>query len=215
MRCANFPICRLESGGNGGRGFYQSIKTCCLGFLTILFFFGSGGSSASQSPEKIWQALKAGKAFALIRHSHAPGTSDPPGFVLRDCSTQRNLSEDGRIQSRKIGDFFRARGIHHAAVYSSQWCRCLETASLLGLGPVAELEALNSFFQKPAAESEHTAKIRAFLSAHGQRTALPLLLVTHQVTITALTGVYPSSGEIIVVRKEKNGPGQLLGRFTP
>jgi len=151
--------------------------------------------------------------LAFIRHSYAPGTSDPPGFVLRDCSTQRNLSEDGRIQSRKIGDFFRAQGIKDALVYSSQWCRCLETANLLGLGPVEELPALNSFFEELARGPEQTAEIRAFISKIVQQ--VPVLMVTHQVNITALTGVFPSSGEIIILKKEKNGLGKLLGRFIP
>ncbi|WP_319589142.1 histidine phosphatase family protein [uncultured Desulfobulbus sp.] len=188
-------------------------KPFWLGFLTVFFLIGSGGSSASQSPEIIWQALKRGEALALIRHSYAPGTSDPPGFLLRDCSTQRNLSEDGRIQSRKLGAFFRAQGINDALVYSSQWCRCLETANLLGLGPVEELPALNSFFEEPDRGPEQTAKIRTFLSTLIQQA--PVILVTHQVNITALTGVVPSSGEIIIFQKEKNGLGKLLGRFIP
>ena len=188
-------------------------KPFWFGFLIVLFLIGSGGSSASQSSEIDWQALKKGEAVALIRHSHAPGTSDPPGFLLRDCSTQRNLSEDGRIQSRKIGDFFRAQGIKDALVYSSQWCRCLETASLLGLGPVEELPALNSFFEKPTKGPEQTAEIRTFLSTLIHQA--PIILVTHQVNITALTGVVPSSGEIIIFQKEKNGLGKLLGRFVP
>lgn len=183
------------------------------GFLILLLIIGSGRVEASQSHEMIWQQLKRGEALVLIRHSYAPGTSDPPGFVLRDCSTQRNLSEDGRIQARRIGDFFRAQGIKDALVYSSQWCRCLETAKLLGLGPVEEMPALNSFFEEPAREPGQTAEIRTFISALIQQA--PVILVTHQVNITALTGVVPSSGEIIVLQKEKNGLGKLLGRFIP
>jgi len=178
-----------------------------------MLLIGSESTSAAQSPEIIWQALKKGEALALIRHSHAPGTSDPPGFLLRDCSTQRNLSEDGRIQSRKIGNFFRAQGINEASVYSSQWCRCLETARLLGLGPVEELPALNSFFEEPARGPEQTAKIRTFFSTPSQQG--PVILVTHQVNITALTGAVPSSGEIIIFEKDENGLGKLLGRFLP
>lgn len=116
--------------------------------------------------------------MAFIRHSYAPGTSDPPVFVLRDCSTQRNLSEDGRIQSRTIGDFFRAQGIKDALVYSSQWCRCLETANLLGLGPVEELPALNSFFEEPVRGPEQTAEIRYFISKLVRQ--VPVIMVTHQ-----------------------------------
>lgn len=98
-------------------------------------------------------------------------------------------------------------------VYSSQWCRCLETARLLGHGPVEELPALNSFFEEPAKGPEQTAKIRAFLATSIRKG--PAILVTHQVNITALTDVFPSSGEIIIFQIEKTGRGKVLGRFTP
>jgi phosphohistidine phosphatase SixA len=179
----------------------------------VLILFFAEGASASQSVEKTWQALHKGEAVALIRHAIAPGTGDPPGFQLRDCSTQRNLSEEGRVQARRIGDFFRTRGVEKALVFSSQWCRCLETARLLELGPVQEMRALNSFFEEPARGSEQTEQIRAFLSTLVPKG--PAIFVTHQVNITALTGVFPSSGEIIIYRAGENGRGKVLGRFTP
>jgi len=182
-------------------------------FLLVLILFFAEKASASQSLERTWQAVQKGEAVALIRHAIAPGTGDPPGFQLRDCSTQRNLSEEGRVQARRIGDFFRARGIEKALVFSSQWCRCLETARLLELGPVQEMPSLNSFFEEPARGSEQTAQIRASLSTFFPKG--PAILVTHQVNITALTGVFPSSGEIIIFRTEQNDGGKVLGRFTP
>jgi phosphohistidine phosphatase SixA len=184
-----------------------------FGFFMAMLVIGGGRALASPAAETVWQALQRGEALALIRHATAPGTGDPPGFVLRDCTTQRNLSAEGRLQSRRIGDFFRARAIREARVYSSQWCRCLETAGLLGLGPVEELPALNSFFTEPAKGPEQTAEIRAFLSALPRQG--PIILVTHQVNITSLTGVFPASGEIIIVQHEKSGRGTVLGRFLP
>jgi phosphohistidine phosphatase SixA len=178
----------------------------------VLIFGGGKKASAGQPLEPSWQALQRGEAAALLRHALAPGTGDPAGFSLRDCATQRNLSEGGRTQARRIGDFFRIRGIKEARVYSSQWCRCLETARLLGLGPVEERPALNSFFGEPGRGPEQTAKTRAFLSTlFGKK---PAILVTHQVNITALTRVFPSSGETIIFQMEKNGAGKVLGRFT-
>ena len=185
----------------------------CLGLLMVLLLVGSGKDSASESPAPALEILQKGEAVALIRHAIAPGTGDPPGFILRDCSTQRNLSEAGRIQARRIGDFFRSQGITTASVYSSQWCRCLETARLLGLGPVKELPALNSFFEESEKEQERTQSMWAFLlSRRGQG---PAILVTHQVNITALTGVFPASGEIIIFQAGKKGRGKILRRFVP
>ena len=94
---------------------------------------------AHAADEALWRAVRAGRAVAIMRHALAPGTGDPAGFRLDDCSTQRNLSAAGRQQAREIGARFRAHGIERARVFSSQWCRCRETAEGLGLGAVAAL----------------------------------------------------------------------------
>lgn len=70
------------------------------------------------------------KAVLALRHALAPGTFDPPGFRLGDCSMQRNLSDEGRAQARRIGAWFSARALLPARVRSSPWCRCVDTATL-------------------------------------------------------------------------------------
>jgi broad specificity phosphatase PhoE len=155
-------------------------------------------ASAAAVPEaELWAALKTAGHAALVRHADAPGFGDPPEFRLDDCSTQRNLSGEGREQARALGARFREHGIRSAAVYSSQWCRCMETARLLGLGAVTAFPGLNSFFDERGLEGRRTAEARALLlEARGG----PLVLVTHQVNIRALTGEAVGSGEIVVVR---------------
>jgi hypothetical protein len=96
---------------------------------------GSSGPSPARgranADELLWAALKEGGHVILIRHATTdPGTGDPPGFKLGDCSTQRNLSEAGRIEARRIGDAFAQRSIPVGEVRSSRWCRCLETARI-------------------------------------------------------------------------------------
>lgn len=191
----------------------QSTLTCRFYIMSLLVLLSIGivTSSTSQASQEAWQALTRGTAVALVRHAIAPGTGDPPGFVLGDCLTQRNLSQKGRTQAQNIGEIFRSHGISEASIYSSQWCRCLETARLLELGPVAELTALNSFFNDPAKGPQQTEKIRAFITA--SQAERPLILVTHQVNITALTGIFPASGEIVVIQIIPDGLGQILGRF--
>jgi phosphohistidine phosphatase SixA len=154
----------------------------------------------------VWKALKSGNHFALIRHAKAPGTGDPPRFELGNCATQRNLSRAGRNQAAAIGERFRANGIDTVRVYSSQWCRCLETAQLLALGPVQELPALNSFYQNYGREQPQTQMLKEWLAK--QDLTQPMVLVTHQVNITALTNVYPASGEIVIVRHSQ--PGEFI-----
>jgi phosphohistidine phosphatase SixA len=149
--------------------------------------------------DALWAALVDGGHVALMRHARAPGTGDPRGFELDDCRSQRNLDQAGRDQARRTGAVFRERGVTIGRLLSSQWCRCLETARLLALGNVEPLTSLNSLFGRRAREPAQTAAIRALL-ADADPGGPSLVLVTHQVNITALTGIYPASGEIVVLR---------------
>jgi phosphohistidine phosphatase SixA len=167
----------------------------------------------AEASESMWTALRSKKAIALLRHAEAPGIGDPPGFTLGDCSTQRNLSAEGRAQAVATGERFRANGIAAAAVYSSQWCRCLHTARLLDLGNVVPLELLNSFFGERSAAAERTAALLAWLRR--QRFSRPAVLVTHQVNITGLTGESVASGEMIVVQIQSARPTEVLGHIPP
>lgn len=155
----------------------------------------------------LWAALRATGHVALIRHAAAPGTFDPPGFRLGDCSTQRNLSSEGRTQAERIGELFRANGIASARVFSSQWCRCLDTATLLRLGEVASQPLLNSFAEDRGRGAPQITNLRAWLA--DQPLAHPTVLVTHQVVISGLSGGSPASGEIVVLRRDA-GPGFIV-----
>lgn len=159
-----------------------------------------------------WDLLRQDGAIVLFRHANAPGTGDPPGFRLDDCATQRNLDARGRAEARAIGEAFRLRGVTVGRVLSSQWCRARETAELAFPGLVREEPAFNSFFSDRAAEPEMTARAGAILAAWTGRGVL--VVVTHQVNITALTGVVPRSGEGVIVRDEAAGLG-VIGRLPP
>jgi phosphohistidine phosphatase SixA len=148
----------------------------------------------------------------LFRHALAPGVGDPPGFVLQDCSTQRNLSDEGRAQAKALGQQFAKRKITVAAVWHSEWCRARETAQLFA--QEAEVKsvriqpepAFNSFFADRRNSDAQTAKAKALLlawskQAFPQQANAPLVVVTHQVNITALTGVVPQSGEGVMIER--------------
>lgn len=156
------------------------------------------------------QLLKQPGAVGLMRHARAPGTGDPSGFRLGDCSTQRNLDAVGREHARQMGARMRA-AVPQLHVLSSEWCRATETADLLDMGPVQALPALNSFYAESAAGPAQTEAVRRFIA---DWTGDPLLLVTHQVNITALTSIYPDDGELIVLLRGAQGH-TVAGRVTP
>lgn len=173
-------------------------------------------STVSAKDEATWSVLQRGEPgyVVMMRHALAPGTGDPPNFRLEDCSTQRNLSAQGRAQAVRMGEAFRRRHIQVARILSSQWCRCLETARLMNLGPVEAFPAINSFFSSMSAESARTAQVRKFIVDNRNTQGL-IILVTHQVNITALTDLVPQSGESVVLRANQQGRVELVGRIEP
>tara|TARA_B100000700_G_scaffold28785_1_gene27652 strand:+ start:34879 stop:35517 length:639 start_codon:yes stop_codon:yes gene_type:complete len=181
-----------------------------LALLLLATGLSAPREAEAQEDNAAWAALASGGHVALMRHALAPGTGDPAGFALDDCATQRNLSTEGRAQARAIGERFRERGIAVTEVRASRWCRCLDTAELLGLGEVIPTPALDSFFRDRGAADRQTRELGELIDAWNGEGAL--VLVTHQVNITALTGVYPRSGEILVLAPE-DGALELVGRL--
>jgi broad specificity phosphatase PhoE len=163
--------------------------------------------------EQVWNALAEGGYVVMMRHALAPGTGDPANFQVDDCSTQRNLNDTGREQARQTGAAFRQRQIPISQVYTSQWCRCRETAQLLDLGSVEELSPLNSFFRNRDQRAPQTAALRNVLAELelGDQNAV---MVTHFVNISALTGEGVSSGEMVVIEPHADGSISVVGSIN-
>lgn len=185
----------------------------------IIGFAGAGlvlalpATGLAGSEDAAWDALRGGGQVVLIRHtSTVAGLGDPPGFRLDDCATQRNLSDAGRAEARRIGAAFRRHGIPVDRVLSSRWCRCLETARL-AFDRVEPWPALDSFFDDRGREPDQTRAALA-LMAEPLRGG-NLILVTHQVNITALTRIVPATGELIVLTPQPGGNVRIAGRLGP
>lgn len=163
---------------------------------------------AQAQPDALGARLRAGACVVVLRHARTdPGIGDPPGFRLDRCSTQRNLSAEGRAQAERIGQWFKSRGLEPSAVQSSAWCRCKDTADL-AFGRHKVWPALNSFFGESRTRDTQTAQLRAALKA------MPAgkfeVWVTHQVNMTALTGEGMVMGEALVL----DVTGTVLARST-
>lgn len=182
--------------------------------LLVSIVAGALAGAAQADTSAAWAAMSQPGHVILMRHANAPGTGDPANLTLGDCATQRNLDAAGRRQARRIGALLRDRGITDRPVYTSRWCRCRETAELLGVGPVEPLDGLNSFFGDAYTEDEVMPRLHAFLRA--RRLDPPPILVTHQVNISAFAHVYPREGEMIVVAVSDDGrAARVIGRIRP
>lgn len=179
--------------------------------VTLAIWLLAAPAAATDEAQKSWAALVDGSHVALIRHGNAPPGygGDPPGFKIDDCTTQRNLDEKGRAQARALGEAFRQHGVRADKILSSPWCRCLETARLMGLGPVDGTWAAAASAKSP----ERLAALRQMLA--NWRGPGTLVVVTHALTVQALVGIMPGQAETVVVRpKLGNQPGvEVVGRI--
>jgi len=162
----------------------------------------------------IWDKLNASSAkgyVLLLRHSLAPGVGDPENFKLGDCSTQRNLSQEGRDDASEIGAWIKRQKVKIYRVESSRWCRARQTAKLLDIGKVKLNKNLDSLFRESNLESHpKTLKTKEQILSHRSKSGL-LVLVGHYVNIAALVGVGVDSGEGVIVKANKNGVIKVLG----
>lgn len=184
-----------------------------LPLLAMLLVVVSTPVLAGDGNAEAWQALRNGDAVLMMRHALAPGTGDPANFELGDCSTQRNLNDEGRAQARAWKPFLAEHGITEARVYSSQWCRCMDTATGMDMGKVTGWPPLNSFFQNRSAGPRQTRETIDGVNAMGE--GAPIILVSHQVNTTALTGIFPASNEGVIIALPLSESPEILARVSP
>lgn len=169
--------------------------------LAALLLATCGSATANEAAA--WDALRRDGAVALVRHADAPGIGDPSDWKLDDCATQRNLSEAGRAQARALGARLKAERIVVAQVLASPWCRTVETATLLGAGPVRTEPTFSNSFVLSARRAELGAGARTLIGTW--RGPGALVVVTHGDNIQALTGRAPSTAELVVVASGADG----------
>ena len=168
-------------------------------------------AQASDLSEK----LQSPDHVLLMRHTLAPGVGDPANYTLADCKTQRNLSAEGRQQAVVVGDWLRHKGVNNAAVYSSTWCRCKDTAQLLGFKGWQVEPTLASFFDEMNKAKEQNQRLQSVIAEKLKtKGTQPLILVTHHVNIFEFMGENISSGDLVLAKVDATGK-MLSYRLIP
>ena len=179
-----------------GCQFFQRV----MAMLVITLCLSTAAVANLASP------MTDGQHILLMRHADAPGFSDPAGHRLDQCSTQRNLGEFGKKQAERTGQWLSQQGIESAKVFSSPWCRCVDTATLLKKGPVIVDPSLGSFFENMSLANQKTESLRQLVQKSlKQFPKTPIIMVSHHVNIEAFTGVVLGSGDMILVKIGPNG----------
>ena len=152
-----------------------------------------------------------------MRHGATDGNAgDPANFKLGDCTTQRNLSDAGREQSRRVGERLKREHVPIAQVFTSPWCRCRETA-MLAFGKAEDWEALSSTFAMPERETEFSERVRKRIGNDSTRKPMHgnIVMMTHNVNIAALTKLSVAPAEIVVVRPDGCCGLRVVTRIAP
>jgi broad specificity phosphatase PhoE len=141
-----------------------------------------------------------------MRHADAPGYGDPKNYQISQCATQRNLGEFGRKQAKGIGDWLSSQGVDQAKIYSSAWCRCVDTATLLNKGAVKKEASLGSFFDDMSQAKKQTDELTKFIATERkQHPKMPIIMVTHHVNIQSYVGMVVNSGDMVLVKVDPTG----------
>ena len=176
-------------------------------FLLVLFISINSPIKADLNQNLI-NELKQGGKLIFIRHAYAPGGGDPDNFNINHCNTQRNLSDSGREQAFKIGSFFKVNNIFIDRIYSSEWCRCKETA-LIAFDKFTTKDFLNSFFSSKFAKNKDSQVKRLKQFIKNSDDSKNLIFISHYVVIKEVLNISPNSGEMIIT----NNKYELIGRI--
>ena len=179
-----------------------------IALLVVATLLAPGAAGAD---DRLWALLTQGGHVILIRHAiTTPGVGDPPGFKLEACATQRNLTDEGRADGKRLGEAFRARRVPIDRVLSSPWCRCLETARL-AFGAAEVWLPLSNLYGRSEASAEQVKQLQPVLAE--RRSGGNVVLVTHGSTISAAVGINPAPAEMVIVTPQGNGRFSVAGRL--
>lgn len=177
-----------------------------LSFFLVLCTLLFAKSNLVVAQSELANKLQDGTHVLLMRHADAPGYGDPKNYQISQCSTQRNLGDLGRKQAKAIGDWLSKQGIQQAKVYSSPWCRCVDTATLLNKGEVKKELALGSFFDDMSQAKKQTEELTKFIAVERKQSPnVPIIMVTHHVNIQSYVGEVVNSGDMVLVKVDSAG----------
>ena len=184
-----------------------------VALLAVALVIQSFGSAAFAADEEAWALLKKPGHIVLLRHSNAPGqVQESNDMDFKNCAIQRNLDADGRAQAGRIGNEFRKRGFKKVRVISSLYCRAMDTAKLMNLGPVTPQPVLNQVFLADiGGMREAGTKGRVLLKSAGKQLTV---FVSHVTNIQSIAGVQLDSGQMAVVHLDPAGEVVVDGKIT-
>ena len=178
-------------------------------------------TEAVPSGEALVKVLRNGGYSIYFRHaetdwSQTDRVEKAGDWNSCDPARIRQLSEEGRNNARAVGEAIRTLGIPVGRILASPYCRTVDTATLMNLGPVeTTTDVMNlrvaSYFGGRAAIAARARKLLATPPAVGTNT----VIVAHGNVAREATPVYPAEAEGVVFEPDEKGGFAFVGRLTP
>ncbi|WP_455198452.1 histidine phosphatase family protein [Kaarinaea lacus] len=179
-------------------------------YLALFSAFTYGSAVADIDNASLLEKLRQGGYVVLMRHAFTDFSQfDTHPVNVEDCETQRNLSSAGREQSVTIGKAIRTLAIPVGNVFSSQFCRCIDTAEL-AFGKHEARVRLSSFMQVPEEEKQRRVNYIKELLGTSPRPNTNTFLVTHRYMLKEASGVNLTEGGSAVFHPEGDSQFTLI-----
>ena len=159
-------------------------------------------------------AIQQGDKVIYIRHAKTNSQKDQKPLDLSDCAKQRNLSEEGKEQSRMIGEAFQTLNIPVGQVLSSPYCRAKDTAQIA----FGQYEIDNDLRHLSGVPEDQKAAVIEALDKLLQRTPAPgtnIILVSHSPNLSETTGIVPRESGSLHIFQPRPGGYEYLGKINP
>lgn len=182
-------------------------------FAALTLVVAHSASATDNRSDALVQQLQAGGYVIFMRHA---GTNrahkDTDIRDLTNCSTQRNLTEQGREQSKLIGEAFAALTIPVGDVLTSEYCRCFDTGQI-AFGRATRVRSLSSYMPVPPVEKQlRVQTIRRMLNTPpppGTNT----VIVSHYEMFQDASGLALAEGEAAIFKPAPAGT-QFVARIV-
>lgn len=161
---------------------------------------------------QLWRDIALPGHILVLEHAEASITEDPNKLDVPECYKHLNLTDHGKTQAKRYYNTLHRHDIQDALVYSSQWCRSIETATRLGLGFAHEQPMLNA----PTSENPDIIKLQTNTLAKWLKSKSlkhTHVLVTNKDVIRHLTGLTPNTDEAIVLFRDNRRRISVKGRL--
>ena len=169
----------------------------------------------TQSVSQLISGLQSGGYIIYMRHSKTSiDRKDQVLGELGDCSTQRNLSYEGKVLATRIAQKIKQLAIPIGQVYSSPYCRAKDTAQLTFNKVIVE-PTLAFSITKSQLESKRLGEKLRLMMLETPVNSDNTVFVGHTSNLRGGLGIWPKPEGVWVIFKKTDSGIKYIGMISP